>query len=503
MKRFAILLGLLLSLLFGFAMAEYYPTNPHFYDAKKIPEAPELTVQARANDYISATMNCASSYNAGQNINWHIDITNGKAPYAITVMVYYRADRTTVYYQALDNYRSDTVDLNLRFYDPANMTVAVLINDADYEYAYLIHNFRVASTSSTVSVSQKIERIYNASIAAGCTSEYSKALYYYNWIIQNAHYDTTYSFYAPEGVLLRGTGVCDSYARAYMLLLERAGIECAYVSGGNHAWVNAKIDGHWCQIDPTWGDPLTGNPAIDGNAISTKENHYYFGLTDALMLVDHSYSPSSSRPCTTLANNYYIRTDTEMPKLWANEYKSRIQRALDNGQTEFTVQSDAYYPLGNGYKRSAANHVIYTIAALRLEEEVWSTSSGNVKLNVAYDVTAKEFKISVRNDSNSPVTAPAPACKMNLPAGTRQVDSSAFESCSFLSSVAVNDGAESIGSRAFANCSRMTVIVIPASVTTIASDAFAGCDQLAIYGIEGSYAQAYAAANSMTFYPVE
>ena len=65
--------------------------------------------------------------------------------------------------------------------------------------------------------------------------------------------------FTPYGVLLNKTGVCSSYAGAFKLLAEEAGLECIVVTGyldGElpHAWNKVKIDGEWQIVDSTNND---------------------------------------------------------------------------------------------------------------------------------------------------------------------------------------------------------------------------------------------------------
>ena len=140
-------------------------------------------------------------------------------------------------------------------------------------------------------------------VLAGCqaTTQFDIALYLHDWITHHMYYDNSKRFYGAEGALKRGYGTCDSYSKAYYLLLEKAGIPVVRISSNNHAWVRIKLDNVWYQIDPTWDDPVSSNIAVTGN-----ENHEYFCVTDALMLASgHNYTPDSSAPCESLTMNYF------------------------------------------------------------------------------------------------------------------------------------------------------------------------------------------------------
>ena len=65
--------------------------------------------------------------------------------------------------------------------------------------------------------------------------------------------------FTPYGVLINKTGVCSSYAGAFKLLADEAGLESIVVTGyleGDlpHAWNKVKIDGQWQIVDSTNND---------------------------------------------------------------------------------------------------------------------------------------------------------------------------------------------------------------------------------------------------------
>lgn len=65
--------------------------------------------------------------------------------------------------------------------------------------------------------------------------------------------------FTPYGVLLNKVGVCASYAGAFKLLADEAGLECIVVTGNlegelPHAWNKVKVDGEWQIVDSTNND---------------------------------------------------------------------------------------------------------------------------------------------------------------------------------------------------------------------------------------------------------
>ena len=87
-----------------------------------------------------------------------------------------------------------------------------------------------------------------------------------------------------------------------------------------------------------------------------------------------------------------------------------------------------------------------------------------------------------------------------LPMSLREIDDLAFAYCASLQKVMIPEGARSIGEYAFGDCSRLAAATVPASVTQIGPDAFLGAAaDFSLFGREGSFAQAYAAASGIPF----
>lgn len=86
-----------------------------------------------------------------------------------------------------------------------------------------------------------------------------------------------------------------------------------------------------------------------------------------------------------------------------------------------------------------------------------------------------------------------------IPGNVKAIGDRAFAKCSRLTSVMISEGVEDIGAQAFYRCMDLKSVTIPDSVRDIAVNAFEMIGGLTIYGSEGSYAQAYAAENGISF----
>ena len=104
------------------------------------------------------------------------------------------------------------------------------------------------------------------------------------------------------GVLLKNSGVCESYAEAFQMLCYRVGINCTsvagFANGGAHKWNAVLLDGEWYLCDVTFDDPLFANPndpnnfldgPFDTNNIDPLNHYGYFNCTDADAI--HTHQP--------------------------------------------------------------------------------------------------------------------------------------------------------------------------------------------------------------------
>ena len=132
-------------------------------------------------------------------------------------------------------------------------------------------------------LNDKVEELA-AACKAAVSGSYARAKWLNDWLVNNARYDYSFTYYGPEGVLLAGKGVCQSYAEAYQLLLNKVGITNRIITGeglnstgwGGHAWNLVQIGGNWYHVDTTWNN--SGN--------------YYFLKSDQSMSSDHRWRES-------------------------------------------------------------------------------------------------------------------------------------------------------------------------------------------------------------------
>ena len=289
MKRWLCLLAALMMLSVAFAVqAEDEKTS---YTGGVVFRTLPKGNEAPGDGYINVGyVECSMPYLLlGQTTNWQLGVEGGTEPYLINLTLWRRAfDATDEWYWSHD-------ELNLGneraftyvFRDPGEYFWRITVRDSKGQT--LVFETRPMETSAPgaetnpQTVAGKVNQIIAEKIKPGM-SEYQRALVLHDWLIYNANYDYTYTWSSAEGVLLHGTGVCDSYARAYQMLCTAAGLKCIYVSGyaggGSHGWNLVQVDGKWYHVDCTWDDPGVGGD----------ERHDYFLITDAEMGRDHDWN---------------------------------------------------------------------------------------------------------------------------------------------------------------------------------------------------------------------
>ena len=173
--------------------------------------------------------------------------------------------------------------------------------------------------------------------------EHEKGQVLHDWLVSKSYYDTEAleagpgeSFYSPYGVLVEGKGGCESYARAYEILLSLCGVESMLVIGKaddvEHMWNIVKIDGDYYHVDATWDDP---EPEI-----KNKASHYYFYVNDELMSQYHSWDKKAYPKCTTLKYNPYVLNNAQLSNI--DSAGNYLRRAILNRETEISIRILGY-----------------------------------------------------------------------------------------------------------------------------------------------------------------
>lgn len=220
-------------------------------------------------------------------------------------------------------------------------------------------------------------------------TEYAKAVWLHDWLIDQMKYDSSLKWSSAESALTRGLGTCQSYESAYSSLLTKAGIENAETrdTADGHTWNAVKLDGEWYQVDATWDDS-------DNNWYGFDQRHLYFGLTDELMTIAHPGHTSIyqadgyGQRSTSLKDNYFVRSGEA--DQWADKYAERIQSHLDDLEESFMIGVD------NANDPPSIRNIINGIIAYALNQKSWHTAGRKAKLEAATNDTSLLSLLSMR-----------------------------------------------------------------------------------------------------------
>jgi hypothetical protein len=139
--------------------------------------------------------------------------------------------------------------------------------------------------------------------------------------------------------LVKGIGVCQAYAEAAKLLLNKVGIECEVVVGTsrdeNHAWNIVKLDNEYYMLDVTWNDPTT---EVDGE----EEYVYYdyFNLTQEQFAVDHSWDTSKWPVANGTKYNYFVYNNLVVNNYM--EFQNLVKKSLSEGKKDIIMYIYGY-----------------------------------------------------------------------------------------------------------------------------------------------------------------
>ena len=127
-------------------------------------------------------------------------------------------------------------------------------------------------------------------------SELDRSVYIAEYVMKNLTYAYDSDGVTPvddmwahnmTGLAMFGYGVCESYAKSYMYLCLRNGVEClvgsGYVDEGAHAWNYFRIGDVWYGADLTWSDHSDDAIYYD-----------FFGISSDKFFSDHTPHQSAS-----------------------------------------------------------------------------------------------------------------------------------------------------------------------------------------------------------------
>ena len=129
-------------------------------------------------------------------------------------------------------------------------------------------------------------------------SDYEKEKYINDFLCDSVTYNEKAEFSdTAYGALINGKALCEGYSKAFMLLCNKAGIECELIVGESegvgHMWNRVNIDKKLSYVDVTWNDR------------SEFKIYTYFNITESQLLSDHTLAPLFTESKTDLRKSLF------------------------------------------------------------------------------------------------------------------------------------------------------------------------------------------------------
>ena len=345
-----------------------------------LQEEPQETAERAAASGLQLTVQYPSEIKGGQEVTFTMNASGGTGNYKYRIAAVLDSEMNQVYDVSWGNNSVYTENNQFKFTFYASGTYYLRFGVMDMttresKTTGLKDHPIVIADPAYPSVEDITNRIA-AECQKSCTTDFEKALYLHDKILELGDYDYSYTYCSAEGVLARGKGTCESYHRAYVKLLNKVGIQTGRITGNGHVWTAVKMDGQWYQVDSTWND---GGKATAG----TIYEHMYFGLNDRIVSLIHSdhKQPVPGYESTDLANNYFIRTGQIAQ--WSDPFVPLVQQKLAAGQMQFTLEVSSSMP--DNYK-----NVIYNCVAYQLSKTDWN----GMNVSAAYANNQLSFVVS-------------------------------------------------------------------------------------------------------------
>lgn len=228
-----------------------------------------------------------------------------------------------------------------------------------FEYNYETLTLTIGYNDSASNIQKKQQEIISkaneivSSIVKQGMSDDEKRKAIYDYLNDNAKYDdaalenaeknnfkkTDSQFndsFTTYGIMVKGIGVCASYASTYKLLSDLAGLESIVVtgtaSGVPHAWNKVKIGSEWLNVDATNNLTNSGIP------------YYLYNTNDETArnlntIADKDYwidSELDQFRGDSNSNDYYVQNQLEVTSI--SEYKTKTESELKKGEHQVTLR---------------------------------------------------------------------------------------------------------------------------------------------------------------------
>lgn len=237
-----------------------------------------------------------------------------------------------------------------------------------YYYPSYTHDINACQSQKT-----KFDNAVNKAVSGvkPSMSEYEKELYIHDYICKVCKYDSDSDgskVSSAYDVLVNGEAVCEGYAKAVKLLLDRLSISNYLITGEakdesgkviGHMWNVVKIDGGNYHLDATWDDMDSDDTAL---------NHFYFNVSDEMIAKTHFKLSPSENNCGSMKMNYcnvngmhFAKYDETAKKALSREIYEKYKAKSNVCEFSFADKNEYELALKNMVKGDELSEIIHEI----------------------------------------------------------------------------------------------------------------------------------------------
>ncbi|WP_283607833.1 transglutaminase domain-containing protein [Faecalispora anaeroviscerum] len=133
---------------------------------------------------------------------------------------------------------------------------------------YNVSQKEVAAKSAQIN--QAAQAVISSVITSDMT-QLQQIVAIHDYLVLNCSYDTSvetnsapHDSYTAYGALVKQKAVCQGYAAAFQLMMQKLGIPGIVVQSTamNHAWNMVRYNNEWYHVDATWDDPVPDRAGV-------------------------------------------------------------------------------------------------------------------------------------------------------------------------------------------------------------------------------------------------
>ena len=173
----------------------------------------------------------------------------------------------------------------------------------------------------------------------GYVDDYEKVKYVYEYLIKNTEYDMSVANNQNVlSVVVDNRTVCQGYAKAMQLILNRMGVFCILCEGvvkgtESHVWNIVRINDKYYHVDATWGDASYMIEDTSGQFEAPDINYDYLCVTDEEITKTHVIKDGITYPvCSSMDDNYYVREGLYLTEINSDVIMNAFNNARENNE---------------------------------------------------------------------------------------------------------------------------------------------------------------------------